>query len=75
LDALRQYKKGVFTKCSTTTKKYGHSVAVVGYGKSGGKEYWLLKNSWGTKWGDKGFLKLERGVGACQIGKEMALVR
>ena len=74
LDALRQYKKGVFTKCSKGGK-IGHSVAVVGYGKEKGKDYWLIKNSWGTRWGEEGYIRIQRGVGACDIGKSMALVK
>ena len=74
LDALRQYKKGVFTKCSKGGK-IGHSVAVVGYGKEKGKDYWLIKNSWGTRWGEQGYIRIQRGVGACDIGKSMALVK
>jgi len=55
-----------------------HALAVVGYGSEVVmgrlKDYWLLKNSWGKNWGDKGWIKLERGVGRCGIGQEYAVL-
>ena len=49
-----------------------HGVAVVGYGVTlDGTKYWTVKNSWGAEWGEKGFIRLERGVskkeGLCGI--------
>ena len=37
---------------------------IVGYGNDAGtgKDYWLLQNSWGSKWGEGGFMRIERGV-------------
>lgn len=31
------------------------------------KDYWLLKNSWGTSWGENGFMRMERGANRCGI--------
>jgi len=45
-----------------------HAILVVGYGTQGGQDYWLIKNSWDTTWGDKGFLKLKKGTGHCAVG-------
>jgi len=64
------YEKGVLTSywCGTTVN---HSVLIVGYGKEDGKDYWLVKNSWGTSWGNKGYIKIwrEKGesIGECGI--------
>ena len=53
------YKSGVFTgKCGSTLD---HGVLAVGYGKLDGEEYYLVKNSWSTSWGNGGYIMLGRG--------------
>lgn len=40
-----------------------HGIAAIGYGKnSDGTKYWLMKNSWGTTWGENGFLRMEKDI-------------
>ena len=46
-----------------------HSVTIVGYGSEQGLDYWLVKNSWGTNWGEKGYVRIaiKPGNGICGI--------
>ncbi|KAG8385447.1 hypothetical protein BUALT_Bualt03G0046200 [Buddleja alternifolia] len=62
-EEFTSYESGVLSKdCG---RNLDHGVSVVGYGEtSDGTKYWLVKNSWGPKWGDNGFIKIKRGVSA-----------
>ncbi|KAL9326912.1 hypothetical protein ACSQ67_007557 [Phaseolus vulgaris] len=65
--ALQLYQSGVFTgKCGTALD---HGVVVVGYGTENGVDYWLVRNSWGTGWGEDGYFKMERNVRSTSEGK------
>ncbi|WVZ03577.1 hypothetical protein V8G54_024383 [Vigna mungo] len=57
------YMSGIFTgSCGTEPD---HGVTAVGYGVSDdGSKYWLVKNSWGTEWGEEGYIRMQRGVAA-----------
>lgn len=70
--AFQQYGGGIITKkCG---KNLDHGVVIVGYGTESGVDYWKVRNSWGDKWGEKGYVRIERGVkgdGECGI-KAMA---
>ena len=45
----------------------GHAVRIIGWGVENGVKYWLIINSWNSYWGDKGTIKMRRGVNECGI--------
>ncbi|KAK6124322.1 hypothetical protein DH2020_041943 [Rehmannia glutinosa] len=67
------YSSGVFTgECGT---ELHHAATAVGYGEtSDGTKYWLVKNSWGSGWGEGGYIRMQRDIdakeGLCGIAME-----
>lgn len=60
-ESFQFYEKGVYYEPQCSSEELDHGVLVVGYGTDeDGKDYWLIKNSWGLTWGDKGYIKIAR---------------
>lgn len=62
--SFQSYTSGVLTGyCSGSIN---HAVLAVGYGTMNGKDYWRVKNSWGSRWGDAGYVNIERDASISQ---------
>lgn len=77
-----------FLGCSDSSREVNHGVIIIGYGRTNKlwdkvingdecKDYWILRNSWGTSWGEGGFFRLcadgagsgDTPLGTCLINK------
>ena len=57
----RYYESGILSEENNCPYGTGvdHGVAVVGLVETGDKPYWIIQNSWGTGWGESGFMRIE----------------
>lgn len=59
--SFSSYRSGVYVCTDTNCKEsINHAVSVVGYGVQSGIRYWKVRNSWGARWGDGGYIKMTR---------------
>lgn len=66
------YQYGIIEgKCDV--RGLDHSVLIVGYGKFKGRDVWIVRNSWGNKWGKKGYFYVERGLNTLCIETEVMI--
>ena len=66
------YKGGIYRHTNLTDKfnpfeLTNHAVLLVGYGvdEVSGEKFWIVKNSWGTEWGEDGYFRIIRGIDEC----------
>jgi C1A family cysteine protease len=66
--SFQLYSSGIFTNTNCGTQ-LDHATNVVGWGTSGSMDYWIMRNSWGSSWGEDGYMRLEivAGDGLCGI--------
>jgi len=65
---FQSYKSGIF--CGVCGQNLDHGVLITGYGTQSGTDYWKVKNSWGTTWGEAGYIRMCVGKDECGLANE-----
>jgi cathepsin X len=58
---LHDFMGGKVYDDDTASREHHHAVSIVGWGKEYDKEYWIIRNSWGSYWAEGGFCRVETG--------------
>uniref|UniRef100_A0A3Q0S8U0 Cathepsin 12 n=1 Tax=Amphilophus citrinellus TaxID=61819 RepID=A0A3Q0S8U0_AMPCI len=62
------YSSGIYDEPNCSPNNLSHAVVLVGYGSEEGQDYWIIKNSWGTGWGEGGYMRIVRnGRNTCGL--------
>lgn len=65
VNSFYNYRTGVYTDASCTAQRINHAVNIIGWGTN----YWIVRNSWGSSWGNGGYIFIKLGVNMCNIEK------
>merc|ERR1711879_530962 len=71
---MQFYEGGILRPQYCSPESLNHAVLLVGYGAEDGSDFWRAKNSWGTRWGEDGFFRIERGTEACGVNVDVTSV-
>jgi C1A family cysteine protease len=66
---LETYTGGIIkpTAGECSQVQLDHAIVIVGYDFTGPTPYWIVRNSWGTSWGEKGYFRIVKGTNACGL--------
>lgn len=70
-NTLQHYTGGILESSDTECdpNSLNHVVTLIGYGNQNGKDFWIVKNSWGEAFGEKGYFRIRKGKGTCGINR------
>jgi C1A family cysteine protease len=76
---FQSYSTGILTDATKCGTNLDHAVEIVGYGTENGIDYWKVRNSWGTSWGEAGYVRIQRSsstndIGVCGIAAEPSFI-
>jgi cathepsin L len=63
--SFQMYSGGIYDEPACSSYNLDHGVGCVGFGKENGKAYWIVRNSWGEDWGEKGYIRMIKGTNQC----------
>jgi len=66
-DPFQSYQGGILNPPDCDPTAIDHCITITGYGAASGVPFWRIKNSWGSDWGEQGYVRLARGSGMCGI--------
>jgi len=58
--SFQLYSSGIYDEPACSTSNLDHAVGCVGYGSESGTNYWIVRNSWGTDWGEQGYIRMSK---------------
>lgn len=67
LSSYRFYQTRIYQNSSCSSWFLDHTVACVGYRSENGTGYWIVRNSWGTEWGEQGYVGILRGRNCAEL--------
>ena len=76
--SFQLYKSGIYSDLNCGTQ-LDHGVLVIGYGydPNYNMKYWIIKNSWGTNWGENGYIRIQKDIenekGLCGIAMQPSI--
>ena len=72
---FQHYVNGILTNAVSCGKTLNHGIVIVGYGTASNVNYWLLRNSWGTSWGEHGYFRIVRGTDMCGVNDLLSSIQ
>lgn len=75
-ESWQNYMGGVIqTECENDIEKTNHAVEIIGYDRGGAVPHYIVQNSWGEDFGEKGYIRLAMGSNACGIANQISFGR
>ena len=66
---ISHFSSGIFDDDTCKNGTVNHGVVIVGYGQANNTNYWIVRNSWGTAWGQGGYIYMKRDINICRISE------